>query len=729
MKVTDNLENYEVPSRFKLDLEGEERFAEAIAEIIPELEKRVKSKLQTRKYFKQHLRYSSNVIDYLAQPDTPKDRYEFGESYVPYDDEYTWDSNLLQPALLSVLSVERLKYGYIVNLLEEDIYERSTPPKMFPNYVPDKLIKYAQQFDIESIMEEAQAIIDIRKRIEYLQIKKTELQISDILSPDDIEDWGLDYGAKIDALIKLEEKRLDLYSYGQLALGKSTSEQNDSRTAADTFAKACKYDFSMELAYHQLLQLMLRITDDSSTTISPDVFHETFEIIDNEFSKYTESINLYEEDNIESIFICLDHWHDEFKEFADNIYSKCEETLRPISRKKIDIEASEIKKKKAHSLSMFILERSIWNVSGYKADIMYNHRYVQQVYYNINGWSYDDLIETMDQMEDKYGKGKEKAILFNRDANIEAFYEEMVDVVRSAFIEMSHEADTMPDDERLETFKAWVRGSFEHDLPMYIELAKREEDITSSLYHEAEAWIETTIFCITQVFMAAEMRIAQDEELSGLIDYGYFQDTANELLTTLKEEAIANYKSATGDFTIDNKLNDLGEIDADDRELSIPPFDENLLGHDFITEDDLGLRDVEEPQSELNGEVAQDISGNAPLIAIISEKDLPEKKSERESLLSHILLTEKKEDVVTYLKEHLDSKRPTDSVALLVAARELGITDFIPQADAVKLFGNIASRSTFNTYYRGSRDVSQTSKEAYKQALTLQFLSAKSGTE
>lgn len=729
MKVTDNLENYEVPSRFKLDLEGEERFAEAIAEIIPELEKRVKSKLQTRKYFKQHLRYTSNVIDYLAQPDTPKDRYEFGESYVPYDDEYTWDSDLLQPALLSVLSVERLKYGYIVNLLEEDIYERSTPPKMFPNYVPDNLIKFAQQFDIDSIREEVQAIPDIRKRIEHLQIKKTDLQVSDLLSPSEMDDWGPEYEAKIDALIKLEEKRLELYPHGQGVVIQSEPEQSESKLSTGTLEKAYRYDFSMELAYHQLLQLMLRITDDSATTISRDVFRETFEIIDNEFSKYTESISLYEEDSIEMIFACLDHWYDVFKEFADSIYSKCEETLNPVSRKKKDVEAAEIKQKKAHNLSMFILERSIWNVSGYKAEIMYNHRYVQQVYYNINGLAYDDLIEIMDHMEGKFGKGKEKAILFDRDANIVAFYEEMVDVVRRAFIELFHEADTMSDDERMETFKAWVRGNFEYDLPMYIDLAKREKDISLSVYHEAEAWIETTIYCITQVFMAAEMRIAQDEELSELIDYGYFQETAHELLSTLKEEAIANFKSTTGDITVDDKLNDLGEIDAGDRELSIPPFDENLLGHDFITEDDLGLRDVEEPQPELNGEVAQDISGNAPLIAIISEKDLPEKKSERESLLSHILLTEKKEDVVTYLKEHLDSKRPTDSVALLVAARELGITDFIPQADAVKLFGNIASRSTFNTYYRGSRDVSQTSKEAYKQALTLQFLSAKSGTE
>lgn len=183
MKVTDNLENYEVSSQFNLSLEEEERFAEAIAEIILELEKRVKSKLQTRKYFKQHLRYTSNVNDYLSSPDTPKDKYEFGESYVPYEDEYTWDSDLLQNALLSILSVERLKYGYIVNLIEEDIFDRGISPKRFPNYVPDNLIKFVQEFDVDSMREEAQKIPDIRKRIVYYQTKITDLRITDLLSP------------------------------------------------------------------------------------------------------------------------------------------------------------------------------------------------------------------------------------------------------------------------------------------------------------------------------------------------------------------------------------------------------------------------------------------------------------------------------------------------------------------------------------------------------------------
>lgn len=729
MTVFDNLENYEIPSGYRLSLEQEDELSKIVSDIITELDKRKASKLETRKYFKRCLRYSTNVAEDNAEKCKEEDRYEEGESYTPLKGEYTWTSNLLQPVLLSVLKVEKEKYGYIVNLLLDDLATRGIENVEGMWKMSDGVIQFSQQFDFNDIKAEVEKMDDIRKRIVFLNTKKAEVETSAMLSYYERQEWIPNFQAQIDALIRLEEKRLELYPQGRVGAALSLPADSEPHPSVETFEKAHKYEFNFELAHLQLLQLMSRVADDPSTAISADAFKETFEIVDNEFSKYIEGIDLYEEDSIEMIFLCVDHWFDNFKEFADSVYCDCEKSIRPASRKKKDTEAAKIKEKKAHNLSMFILERAIWNVTGYKADIMYNHRYVQQVYYNINGWSFDDLVAIMEQMEDKFGKGKERAILFDRDANITAFYEEMVDVVRRAFIELSHESDTMSDDERLETFKAWISGIFESELPMYIDLAKREEDISTSIYHEAEAWVQTTIYCLTQVFMAAEMRIAQDEEMSELIDYGYFQDTATELLSKLKDEAIAEFKSSTGDLSIDNRMNELGEIDADERELTIPPFDESLLGQDFITEEDLGLREVDERQPELNGEVAQDISGNAPLIAIISENDLPEKKTERESLLAHILLPDKKEAVVAYLKEHLDSNRPTDSVALLVAARELGITDFIPQADAEKLFGNIASRSTFNTYYRGSRDVSKTSKDAYKQALTLQFLSTKSGKE
>lgn len=39
MKVQDNLENYEIPPRFRLSIEQEEHLAKDVAEIIPELEK------------------------------------------------------------------------------------------------------------------------------------------------------------------------------------------------------------------------------------------------------------------------------------------------------------------------------------------------------------------------------------------------------------------------------------------------------------------------------------------------------------------------------------------------------------------------------------------------------------------------------------------------------------------------------------------------------------------
>ena len=151
MKVQDNLENYEIPYKYRLTIEEEEELAKDVAEIIPELEKRRTSKVQTRKYFKQHLRYTSNVRAKNMAEGKDEAKYEEDEDYTPLEGEYTWASDLLQPVLLDVLSVERFKYGYIVNLLENDILRR---------------------------------------------------------------DWGPEYDDKIDALIALEEKRLELYPSG-----------------------------------------------------------------------------------------------------------------------------------------------------------------------------------------------------------------------------------------------------------------------------------------------------------------------------------------------------------------------------------------------------------------------------------------------------------------------------------------------------------------------------------
>ena len=214
MKVQDNLENYEIPYKYRLTIEEEEELAKDVAEIIPELEKRRTSKVQTRKYFKQHLRYTSNVRAKNMAEGKDEAKYEEDEDYTPLEGEYTWASDLLQPVLLDVLSVERFKYGYIVNLLENDILSRGTLRYKNAWTVSDNLVQFSNEFDIDAIREEVAKIEDIRKRIVYLQTKKADLQVTDLLTISEKRDWGPEYDDKIDALIALEEKRLELYPSG-----------------------------------------------------------------------------------------------------------------------------------------------------------------------------------------------------------------------------------------------------------------------------------------------------------------------------------------------------------------------------------------------------------------------------------------------------------------------------------------------------------------------------------
>jgi hypothetical protein len=497
----------------------------------------------------------------------------------------------------------------------------------------------------------------------------------------------------------------------------------------DVLGDAFCYKYDNDMLFNQLLQLMLRATEDSATTLSKELINETFDVISGEFDHFLQTTDIFTEDRINVLFMCFDHWFDTFKRLADAVFSTCQQTIRPKSRKKSDAEAARVKERKAQSMAMFIIEKAIVTVSGVKANILYNHQYFEQVFYNINGWKVETILAEMDRLEDAFGVGRERDILFSKYANIEAFYEKLVDIVRGGLLEVHGTADTMSEDKRLETFRNLLKAEVDFDLPMYIELVKMERDFSTETYHSAVSWVETTKYCLYQVLIEAERRIAEDENLSVEIDYTYFQKSNLAFIPNMFAEALVEYESITGNIEIDEKLNHLGERDEDDWDSEVPIFDPSLLGEDFITEEDLKLQPEDEPTPELNGEIAQDISGDAPLIAIVKESDLPENKKERESLLSHILIQDKKEEVIAYLKEHLDSNRPTDSIALLVAARELGITDSIPQSDAEKMFGSIAGRSTYNTYYRGNRDVNETSKKAYKAALKLKFLSPESSIE
>lgn len=124
MKALDNLENYDIPAGFRFTAEQEVQFASDLKEIVHSLIPIRGSKLHTRRYFNSHLRYTSNVQDSLPKPSFPPNPDETVELYVPQPGEYTWNSDLLQPALLDILKPDQWSFGFVINYINADIAYR-----------------------------------------------------------------------------------------------------------------------------------------------------------------------------------------------------------------------------------------------------------------------------------------------------------------------------------------------------------------------------------------------------------------------------------------------------------------------------------------------------------------------------------------------------------------------------------------------------------------------------
>lgn len=208
MRVLDNLENYDIPSGFHLTAEQEEQLAADLKEIVLALIPLRSSKLKTRQYFNTHLRYTSNVKYAQSLPDAPQDRYEFGDSYTPLPGEYTWNSDLLQPALLDILREDMYSFGYIVNYIDADLQSRGNDQTLCYRPITDGSIKFALAFDIDEIRAKAKSIADINERILYLNAKLTDYKLFDGLDRDEEEWLGSPVFQALQALIEEAEKEL-----------------------------------------------------------------------------------------------------------------------------------------------------------------------------------------------------------------------------------------------------------------------------------------------------------------------------------------------------------------------------------------------------------------------------------------------------------------------------------------------------------------------------------------
>ena len=211
MKVLENLENYDIPSGYHLTPEQEDQLAADVKDIVNALIPIRESKLKTRKYFNTHLRYTSNVKDYLSLPDTPEDKYEFGESYKPLPGEYTWYSEVLHPVLLQVLSIDDGIFGYASNLINEDMEKRDRNGHRYWIRYSDAAIKFCQKFDIDEIRAKAKSIKDHTQRMSYLNEIETDYKIYDGLSRDE-EEWLCEtVGNKFTSLISEAKTEYELW--------------------------------------------------------------------------------------------------------------------------------------------------------------------------------------------------------------------------------------------------------------------------------------------------------------------------------------------------------------------------------------------------------------------------------------------------------------------------------------------------------------------------------------
>ena len=729
MTVFDNLENYELPSGCYLSMEQEEELSRIVAEIVTELDKRKTSKLETRKYFKQHLRYSSNILRDNAIKGKQQDLYEEGESYKPLEGEYTWSSKILHPALLSVLRVEKFKFGYIINLILDDIDARGEEAPRDVWKVSDSVIQFVQEFDFESIKAEAAKESDIRERIVFLRSKMADMEATNLLSASEKEEWVPEYYAKIEALLKLEEKRLELYpprreSY--LPFPTPDPEETDKKDHHSLVYKYCKDD---NVAHEESYQLILKGINFEQPTIEKKVVDEMFAFVDKEFDRFLESCEVLSVDKISDIFLFVDHWYNHFKEAVDNAYTRSQQSIKASVRKKTTKEKREDLEERALIYARFIVERAIIEVSGLKANILYNHRYVDEVYYNISGGTFESFMLERERLEGHFGGGDERDVMFDNDACIEAFYEQIVEIAKFGLLEVSHESESMDDEERLSLYMERLKSEVDFGLPFYIDLVKTHPDISTEIYHEALSWVETTYYCIFSVMVAVELWAMTDEDRITLFDPVYFQKVNFDYIPQLLDEALLKYKSNTGNYSIDNELNDLGERDADEWDSVVPVFDPGIITDDFIPEEeyDKAMDKIEEEDYKQNGVPVKmppipKIMGG-PYTYIVKGDHEPPSSS------PHILLKDRESDLIKYINDHIDRNVPTNAICLLLAAKELGYTGKLTHSIAKDLFGDFAKRSTYNSYYNGSRAVDPSVVATYRTALEKHFKTPPSSPE
>ena len=583
MTVYENLSNYDIPSGFNLSAEDEEELFNVVASIIPELDKLKNNKVETRKYFKRCLRYSSNVRDDNALKGRGEDFYDEGENYTPLPGEYTWNSNLLQPVLLQVLEPEEVSYGYICNFLHEDLEARGVEGFQIWTRITDRMVRFAHQFNIEEIKKKAWDMNDPTERVLYLNKIKAKYDMFEHLPKEQMEWVYYPFGDQLNALLWEAKEAVDIwktrqmYEYGRDPLSPVPSPISISTLSPEN------YSIDGERVLGLLLPIFDVANDPSLEIPSLEKLDNARLIFQNEFNLFLEKTNMVGWQNTRTVLSYVDDWARRMRSLIDNAYYKCprSEFIRVMEHdgeeKEEDLSINNL------FFAEFALQELLVVACEYKANLLFNNRESGDILYFLDEGGYESVVERRKVLGNSFGKLDQLKEISEPVVNIQVFYKKIALIIHTAVMEgikkCSNNTDQFALPQTLE--------SLERDLKQwhieYLEMIRNTEDLVTCPQLEDRTWYEVTKYCFVEAFLKTERRLLSSTSLRHLCNIRSLLSFQFEGIDGILNKMIENMISKTGDEQYDEHYNDLGTINLDLVEKVIPPFPAEIIDEKFVT--------------------------------------------------------------------------------------------------------------------------------------------------
>ena len=583
MKVSDNLENYDIPKGFHLTVEQEEELARIVKEIIPELDKRKTSKVETRKYFKQHLRYSSNVKDDNAAKGKKGDLYEEGESYSPLDGEYTWDSDILQPVLLQILLPEEVKYGYICNLLHEDMESRGKIEARFWAFISDRMVRFAQEFDFEEIRDRSRSIANVIERVSFLNKIKADYKLFDGLSKEQ-SGWIYEpFGEKLEVLITEAQSDLEIWKIQQEYLKDNDGLPFPRPLVNISVLTPENYELNEKAILDSLLPVFDVANDPALEVPSLEKLGKVHLIFKEEFYRFLEKMHMAGWQNANTVLSYIDNWTVRMRGLIDIAYYKC-----PCSEFVRRVNPGGDEKDEELSIdnlffAEFALQELLVIVFDYKANLLFNNRDSEDVLYFLDEGGYDSVVERRKALSNSFGKLDQLKEISDPIVNIQVFFRKIARIIHAAIMEGINKCSNNNDQISLSQTLERLEKALQKWHVEYLEMLRHTEELITRPQLEERIWFEVTKFCFVDAFLKAEKRLLNSEALRHLCNIRSLLSFQFEGVDGILNRMIENMISKTGDEQYDEHNNDLGTINLDLVEKSIPPFPWALIDDKFVT--------------------------------------------------------------------------------------------------------------------------------------------------